>query len=356
MTEPALSLQKVCKSFGRGAPALSDIDLDIGEGEFVSLLGPSGCGKTTTLRVIAGFEAPSSGRVILAGQDITLLPANRRPVNTVFQDYAVFPHMTVAGNVGFGLSVRGVAGGEIRRRVGDALDLVGLGAFAGRPVAALSGGQRQRVALARAIICEPKLLLLDEPLSALDAALREHMQVELKNLQARLGTTFVMVTHDQTEALSISDRIAVMNGGRIEQVASPAELYDRPATRFVAGFIGTMNLIPARLGPGGRVEAPGLPVAFPAGLPVATAGGPGAAVTIGLRPEDLTLGVAGTGAPFHIAATVFQGRSLRVIGTLADGTEVTVDVPRAAGAVLPSPGEAAALTLRAGASAIVLPA
>ena len=359
-TEPALRLDRVCKSFGRAAHALIDIDLDIAAGEFVSLLGPSGCGKTTTLRVVAGFEAPTSGRVILAGQDITALPPNRRPVNTVFQDYAVFPHMNVAENVGFGLSVRGVAADAIRRRVGEALELVGLGAFAARPVAALSGGQRQRVALARAIICEPKLLLLDEPLSALDAALREHMQVELKSLQARLGTTFVMVTHDQTEALSISDRIAVMNGGRIEQVATPAELYDRPATRFVAGFIGTMNLIPARLGPGGRIEAPGLPGGLrgglPAGLRVATAGGAGTPVTLGLRPEDLTLGVAGTGAPFHIAATVFQGRSLRVIGTLSDGTEVTVDLPRSAGLVLPAPGEAVSLALRTGAAAIVLPA
>ena len=356
MSDPLLSLRGVTKDFGGGAFGLIDVDLDIAEGEFVSLLGPSGCGKTTTLRVVAGFERPTSGRVLLNGAEIGHLPPNRRPVNTVFQDYAVFPHMNVAETVAFGLSVRGTPRAETARRVGDALELVGLADKAERPVSALSGGQRPRVALARALVCAPKLLLLDEPLSALDASLREQMQVELKSLQARLGTTFVMVTHDQTEALSISDRIAVMYGGRIEQVASPADLYDRPATRFVAGFIGTMNLMPARLAPGGRVEAPGLPGALPPGLPVATAGGPGTLVTIGLRPEDLTLGVAGTGAPFHIAATVFQGRSLRVIGTLSDGTEVTVDVPRSAGTVLPSPGEAAALTLRAGASAIVLPA
>ena len=221
---PLLSLRKVSKDFGNGVFGLQDIDLDIAEGEFVSLVGPSGCGKTTTLRVIAGFEKPTSGQVLLQGQEMGPLPPNRRPVNTVFQDYAVFPHMNVAENVGFGLSVRGTRKPDLHRRVAEALELVGLADKAQRPVSALSGGQRQRVALARAIICRPKVLLLDEPLSALDASLREHMQNELKNLQSRLGTTFIMVTHDQTEALSISDRIAVMNGGRIEQVATPAEL------------------------------------------------------------------------------------------------------------------------------------
>ncbi len=211
------------------------------------MLGPSGCGKTTSLRVIAGFESPSDGRVLLAGADITGLRPFDRPVNTVFQDYALFPHMDVSANVGFGLSVRGISAADRRKRVADALDMVGLADKIAARVSELSGGQRQRVALARAIVCEPRVLLLDEPLSALDAHLRQQMQVELKRLQSQLGTTFVMVTHDQTEALSISDRIVVMNKGRIEQVAAPATLYDQPLTRFVASFIGTMNILDARL-------------------------------------------------------------------------------------------------------------
>jgi len=237
-----IELSRITKRFDQ-LVAVDAVDLDVDAGEVVCLLGPSGCGKTTTLRVIAGFEPATAGDVLLNGREIGHLPANRRPVNTVFQDYAVFPHMNVAENVGFGLSVRGPAARGIPRRVAEALGMVGVGAKGKRPVAALSGGQRQRVALARAIVCEPQVLLLDEPLSALDASLREQMQVELKNLQNRLGTTFILVTHDQTEALSISDRIVVMNGGQVEQIATPAELYDRPATRFVASFIGTMNLL-----------------------------------------------------------------------------------------------------------------
>ena len=353
MTNDALlRLAGVSKDFGGGAFGLIDIDLAIEEGEFVSLLGPSGCGKTTTLRVIAGFERPSAGQVLLEGREIGHLPPNLRPVNTVFQDYAVFPHMDVAQNVGFGLSVRRLPAAEIRTRVAEALELVGLADKARRPVSALSGGQRQRVALARAIVCRPRVLLLDEPLSALDASLREQMQLELKNLQSRLGTTFVMVTHDQTEALSISDRIAVMNGGRIEQIAAPAELYDRPATRFVAGFIGTMNLLEGRATGDGRVEIPGL------ALPVAGAEAlaPGAAVTLGLRPEDLELTAPGQGAAFQMQTTVFHGPSLRVIGRLDHGGTVMLDLPRSAGLTLPSQGAAAALTLRPGAAPVLLPA
>lgn len=353
MTNDALlSLRGVSKDFGGGAMGLIDIDLDIGQGEFVSLLGPSGCGKTTTLRVIAGFEKPTAGQVLLAGQEIGHLPPNLRPVNTVFQDYAVFPHMNVAENVGFGLSVRGLASAQIRRKVAEALALVGLSDKASRPVAALSGGQRQRVALARAIVCEPKVLLLDEPLSALDASLREQMQLELKNLQSRLGTTFVMVTHDQTEALSISDRIAVMNAGRIEQIAAPAELYDRPATRFVAGFIGTMNLLSGRATGDGRVEIPGLalPVSGAETLPAGTI------VTLGLRPEDLELSALGPGAAFRVQTSVFHGRSLRVIGHLADGAQIVLDMPRSAGTARPLDGGTGTLALRPGAGAVLLPA
>ena len=348
--DPLLSLRKVSKDFGGGVFGLIDIDLDIAEGEFVSLLGPSGCGKTTTLRVIAGFEKPTSGQVLLSGEEIGPLPPNRRPVNTVFQDYAVFPHMNVAENVEFGLSVRGTPGVERRRRVTEALDLVGLADKAGRAVSALSGGQKQRVALARAIVCQPRVLLLDEPLSALDASLREQMQLELKNLQTRLGTTFVMVTHDQTEALSISDRIAVMNEGRIEQVASPAELYDRPATRFVAGFIGTMNLLSGRVVGDGRVEVAGLTLNLPESRGMAS----GAAVTIGFRPEDLTLVEGNSAAPVVIRTTVFHGPSLRILGDLPDGAEVIIDVPRSGASALLDSSTARALALRPGATPVLI--
>ncbi|MFC5737200.1 ABC transporter ATP-binding protein [Sinirhodobacter huangdaonensis] len=351
--DPLLSLRKVSKIFGNGHYGLKDIDLDIAAGEFVSLLGPSGCGKTTTLRVVAGFEAASAGQILLGGAEIGHLPPNRRPVNTVFQDYAVFPHMDVAENVAFGLSVRGTPRAEIRRKVGEALDLVGLADKAKRPVSALSGGQRQRVALARAIVCEPQLLLLDEPLSALDASLREQMQIELKNLQSRLGTTFVMVTHDQTEALSISDRIAVMQGGVIEQIASPAELYDRPATRFVAGFIGTMNLLPGKVSADGRLEVPGSSLPMPA---EAHGFGAGSAVVLGLRPEDLEISTASAGIPIRVENVVFHGRSLRVIGRIASGEEMILDVPRSAAAELPAEGASAVLRLRTGAVPVVLPA
>lgn len=349
MTKPLLSLRKVSKDFGLGIFGLIDIDLDIVAGEFVSLLGPSGCGKTTTLRVVAGFEKSTSGQVLLDGKEIGHLPANRRPVNTVFQDYAVFPHMNVEENVGFGLSVRRMPKGDIRRKVADALDLVGLGDKAQRPVAALSGGQRQRVALARAIICEPQVLLLDEPLSALDASLREQMQLELKNLQARLGTTFIMVTHDQTEALSISDRIAVMNAGRIEQMATPGELYDRPASRFVADFVGTMNLLPGRVDGDGRVNCAGLTAEIPEVRDMPS----GTVVTIGLRPEDLEFAVAGQGVRFLLTATVFHGRTIRAIGEI-EGNKVVLDVPRSASCLLPDTGETAVLGVRQGAKPVLL--
>src|SRR5262245_28519539 len=269
MTDALLRLKSVRKEFAGGIVGLDTIDLDIAPGEFLTLLGPSGCGKTTTLRVIAGFESPTEGRVLLDGRDITALRPYDRPVNTVFQDYALFPHMDVADNVGFGLSLRKIAPAARRKRVREALEMVGLADKIAARVSELSGGQRQRVALARALVCEPRMLLLDEPLSALDAHLREQMQVELKGLQARLGTTFVMVTHDQTEALSISDRIAVMNKARIEQIAAPATLYDRPATKFVAGFVGTMNLFEARFAgsqaDGLRFMAGGLALSVPAG-------------------------------------------------------------------------------------------
>ena len=240
--EPAVRLTGLVKRFG-DVTAVAGVDLDIGDGEFFSMLGPSGSGKTTTLRMIAGFETPTEGRILLGGRDVTRLPPFERDVNTVFQDYALFPHMSVGDNVAYGLVVRKVRKSERSRRVGEALDMVRLAGYEKRRPGQLSGGQRQRVALARALINRPRLLLLDEPLGALDLKLREDMQIELKQIQAEVGITFIYVTHDQEEALTMSNRIAVFNAGRIEQVGAPAEMYERPATRFVAGFVGTSNLM-----------------------------------------------------------------------------------------------------------------
>ena len=239
---PAVSLEALTKRFG-DVTAIDAITLDIKDGEFFSLLGPSGSGKTTTLRLIAGFERPTTGRVLLHGRDVTGIPAFDRDVNTVFQDYALFPHMTVGENVGYGLRVRGMARDERSVSVAGALDTMRLRGFEARKPSELSGGQRQRVALARALVNRPRVLLLDEPLGALDRKLREDMQVELKDVQRRVGITFIFVTHDQHEALAMSDRIAVFNAGRIEQVGSPADVYERPATPFVAGFVGASNLL-----------------------------------------------------------------------------------------------------------------
>ncbi|CAM5762248.1 spermidine/putrescine ABC transporter [Labrys miyagiensis] len=346
-----LRLEAVSKIFPGGAVGLDAIDLDIGQGEFLSLLGPSGCGKTTSLRVVGGFEEPSSGRVLLDGQDITGRRPYDRPVNTVFQDYALFPHMNVEENVGFGLSLRGLGAGEIQRKVRAALDLVGLADKIEARVTALSGGQRQRVALARAIVCEPRVLLLDEPLSALDAHLREQMQVELKRLQAQLGTTFIMVTHDQTEALSISDRIVVMNRGRIEQIATPAVLYDAPATRFVAGFIGTMNVLECRLverrADSFLVAAGSLTFEAVAGSDMPLDGD----LIAGIRPEDVLIEAGGV--PGRVVGTVFHGRTLRLHAELPDGIGLTIDVPRSDIGADYAPGQAVHLSVRSGAARLL---
>jgi spermidine/putrescine transport system ATP-binding protein len=352
--DPLVRLQAVSKVFPGSIVGLDRVDLDIFSGEFLTLLGPSGCGKTTSLRVIAGFESPSSGKVLLEGRDITALQPYDRPVNTVFQDYALFPHMNVAENVGFGLSLRNISGAEQSKRVAAALDMVGLAEKLNARVAELSGGQRQRVALARAIVCEPRVLLLDEPLSALDAHLREQMQVELKRLQSRLGTTFVLVTHDQTEALSMSDRIVVMNKGRIEQIAAPATLYDRPATAFVAGFIGTMNLLRSQFvgrdGDRSRFVADTLPLDVPAETAEGLAAG--AARTIGVRPEDLLAAFEPTPGttPAKVSGVVFHGRTLRVHAELAAGTAVVIDAPRGSDGVRFGVGDTAHISLRSGAS------
>src|SRR3954469_15590717 len=266
----AIALTRVSKSFA-GVAAVDDVTLEIRDGEFFSLLGPSGCGKTTTLRMIAGFETPDSGRVDLHGTDVTTVPANRRPVNMVFQHYALFPHMSIYDNVAFGLKVKRIPRDEHAARIGDLLRIVSLEGYEKRRPRQLSGGQQQRVALARALVNEPAALLLDEPLGALDVKLRKQMQLELKRIQNELGTTFVYVTHDQDEALAMSDRIAVMNNGRVEQIGEPREIYEHPTTSFVADFIGSLNALEftvhelvggfavMRLGGGDRVRFPGGP-------------------------------------------------------------------------------------------------
>ncbi|WP_198670489.1 ABC transporter ATP-binding protein [Oceanicella sp. SM1341] len=287
-----VSLRGLGRRFGV-YEAVSDVSLDLEEGEFFALLGPSGCGKTTLLRMIAGFESPTSGRIALDGADMTSLPPHRRPVNLMFQSYALFPHMSVRANVAYGLEMERLPRAEIARRVDEILETAELTALATRRPAELSGGQRQRVALARALVKRPRVLLLDEPLAALDARLRGQMQLELKRLQGELGITFVVVTHDQQEALVMADRIALMNAGRIEQVASPRELYEHPATRFAARFIGATNLFEGHGAPGGvAVEGLGLlPAAdAPLGLPCA----------LSLRPERLRLG------PGALSGTVAQ--------------------------------------------------
>ena len=245
--KPLIAVQGVHKAFGPQVIALGDIDLEIYDNELFTLLGPSGCGKTTLLRILAGFEHPTSGRLLLEGRDIAGDPPYRRPLNTMFQSYALFPHLSVERNVAFGLEMLGWKRAEIKARVGEMLDIVHLGPFADRKPAQMSGGQQQRVALARALAPRPRVLLLDEPLSALDLKLRRAMQVELKRLQRDTAVTFVMVTHDQEEALALSDRIAVMNKGTVLQVGTPAEIYDHPRTAFVADFIGEANLVPGPL-------------------------------------------------------------------------------------------------------------
>ncbi len=291
MKRPLIELTDVNKHYG-DYHALRGITATIGEGEFFSLLGPSGCGKTTLLRTIAGFEDVSSGTLKIDGRDMNGVPANVRPTNMVFQSYAIFPHLTVEQNVGFGLRREKIAPEQKARLVAEHLEMVGLKGFGKRAAHALSGGQRQRVALARALILKPRVLLLDEPLSALDKKLREQMQVELIKLQRQVGITFILVTHDQEEALVMSDRIAVMFEGQIAQLADPETLYRRPNSRAVADFIGTMNFLPARVAgeADGRieVEVPGLGACAidAAQAPGRPAGGP---ATVGFRPETLTI-------------------------------------------------------------------
>jgi len=318
-----IEARNAVKAFGQGdhvVRALDDVSIQIRKGEFFTLLGPSGCGKTTLLRLIAGFEMPTAGTILLDGADITDLPPNRRPVNTVFQSYALFPHLTVAENVGFGLTMQGRPKAEVSRRVAEMLALVKLEAMAGRKTSQLSGGQQQRVALARALAPQPKVLLLDEPLSALDLKLRKEMQVELKRLQTETGITFIFVTHDQEEALTMSDRIGVMSAGKLQQVGSPKDIYTRPVNRFVASFIGETNFLPATVVPGG--------VRLSTGDVVEAATAATGGVTLTVRPEQVR--IVRAGEPGAIAATVrmqvYFGTDTHCHLALADGSEVVARV------------------------------
>lgn len=346
--DSVVQLDKVRKQYGSFV-AVHEADFSIGRGEFFAMLGPSGCGKTTTLKMIAGFEEPTSGRILLEGEDVSDVPPHKRNVNTVFQQYALFPHMSVFDNVAFGPRSKKLNDTEVTRRVQEMLDVVRLGDFASRRPAQLSGGQQQRVALARALVNYPSALLLDEPLAALDLKLREAMQIELKRIQREVGITFVFVTHDQGEALTMSDRIAVMSEGRVEQVGAPFDIYSRPESLFVAGFIGSANLLPGTItstdGGSTRVDlAGGAQVVVPAGNSADNVSlSSGTRVTVMIRPEQLSLGGA-TGLSIDVTDTVFQGATLRLVGRMSNGTEVSAVLPVDPQRVTPVPGNAVTLS------------
>jgi spermidine/putrescine transport system ATP-binding protein len=307
-------LERLTKRFD-DVVAVDDISLDVEHGRFFALLGPSGCGKTTTLRMIGGFEEPTAGAIYLGDQDVSGLPSYKRDVNTVFQSYALFPHLTIFENIAFGLRRRGVKGGELKRRVLEGLELVGLGGLERRRPRQLSGGQQQRIALARALVNHPRVLLLDEPLGALDLKLRKQMQLELKRIQHEVGITFIHVTHDQEEAMTMADRIVVMNDGHIEQAGTPTELYERPATAFVAGFLGVSNLL------NGSVTAPDkvrLRDGTEVSVPEQVVNGRGGDVAIGIRPEKIR---PGDGEPNVLAGTVAESAYIGV------STQYIVETP-----------------------------
>ena len=316
----SVSLRNLTRVFG-ATKALNDMSLEIAPGELVALLGPSGCGKTTALRIVAGFEFADSGQVLIDGRDVSGVSASKRDMGMVFQSYSLFPNMSALDNVAFGLRMRKVNGGARRKRAGELLDMVGLAPQAAQFPHQLSGGQQQRVALARALAVEPRVLLLDEPLSALDAKVRLQLREQIRTLQQRLGTTTLFVTHDQEEALSMSDRVGVMRAGRLEQLAEPAELYARPETAFVAEFIGTMNRLPADLGGGGTtVTVLGATVPAQEGAPDS---GPVDAL---IRPENLTV-AATEGGNGIVTHRTFLGAVSRVAVRLSGDTEVVVDIP-----------------------------
>ncbi|HSK52581.1 MAG TPA: ABC transporter ATP-binding protein [Clostridia bacterium] len=329
---PEIRLVDLEKRF-REVVAVDRISLRIESGEFFSLLGPSGCGKTTTLRMIGGFEPPTGGRVELRGRDVTHDPPDKRPVNMVFQNYALFPHLDVGDNVAFGLRRRGVERGETRRRVAEALELVRLTGYERRRPNQLSGGQQQRVALARALVNRPNVLLLDEPLGALDLKLRRQLQLELKRIQTEVGITFVYVTHDQEEALTMSDRIAVMHGGRVEQLGTPEELYERPTTRFVADFIGTTNLLAGTV-VGRDAGVTTIRLAGGELAPTAMNGlAPGAAVELCVRPEAISIlpGPANAGLDGRVEHAAYLGTTIQYQVRTAGGQPLTVLAPKADG-------------------------
>jgi len=329
-----VELRKVFKVFG-SETAVRGVNLNINQGEFFSILGPSGCGKTTTLRLIAGFEVPSAGELLLQGQSVNHVPPYRRPVNTVFQSYALFGHMNVWENIAFGLRLKKLTKAQIEDRVKEALRLVKMEAFAHRLPKQMSGGQQQRVALARALVNRPAVLLLDEPLGALDLKLRKEMQVELSNLHQELGLTFVMVTHDQEEALSLSDRIAIMRDGKIEQIGSPSEIYNRPATPFVADFIGDTNLFKGRSAAldSGAVEVQtdkGLKIWAASDLNGSTGGGDRLVVSV--RPEKIHLSTTPPETDHNcfegrIKHTMFMGTHIQCVVELVSGDQITVSQP-----------------------------
>ncbi|GAB5468759.1 MAG: ABC transporter ATP-binding protein [Rhodospirillales bacterium] len=360
-----ISIQDVTKRFGSQVTAVDDVSIDIRQGEFFSLLGASGCGKTTLLRLLAGFEQPTSGEIMIDGQPLSGVPAHQRPTNMVFQSYAIFPHLNVVGNIAYGLRKDRLPREELRHRVEEALGLVKLHGLGERKATELSGGQRQRVALARALVKRPKVLLLDEPLSALDKKLREDMQIELRMLQQEVGITFVFVTHDQEEALTMSDRIAVMSGGKVLQVASPNDLYERPTSVEVAGFIGQMNFFPAEVAAGSPPAGEGLllEVDGVGAARVAEGDGqgpaawrPGQSLTLALRPERLRLGPAaqevenrmtarisavaylGDRCHVHLRAPGLENAILVTAASdlsLTQGAEIEVGWPADAGVLLP---------------------
>jgi spermidine/putrescine transport system ATP-binding protein len=336
-----LELKDLSKRYGE-IEVLHPTSLEIANGEFLTLLGPSGSGKTTVLRLIGGFTDPSGGSILFEGADITQLPANRRPFNTVFQDYALFPHMTVARNVGYGPLVQRRDSAAAAKLIDETLEIVGLSGFRDRYPSQLSGGQKQRVALARAIVCEPKVILLDEPLAALDANLRRQMQVFLKQIQRRIRTTFVFVTHDQDEAIAMSDRIVVMNQGKIEQQGSPTDLYFRPRTRFVAGFFGDNNLFEGTIAEKDIVET------VLGRLPIGNclAGAVGRKVLLAVRPESLKLGNGAVSIAANVEEVMFGGALTRLLLRAEAAPDIRLDVrlPGEARANAPGAGDRVSIT------------
>jgi len=330
---PDIRLEAVVKRFD-DTVAVDRISLEVPRGSFFALLGPSGCGKTTTLRMIGGFEEPTSGRIFLGDRDVVGLPPYKRDVNTVFQSYALFPHMTIEDNVAFGLERKGVKKTEVRGRVQEMLELVGLSGYGKRKPRQLSGGQQQRVALGRALVNHPRVLLLDEPLGALDLKLRKQMQLELKRIQHEIGITFVHVTHDQEEAMTMADSIAVMDQGHIEQLGPPEELYERPATAFVAGFLGASNLLR------GTVEGPDAIRLDEGTLVRAHVNGRSGPVAAGVRPEKITIGAGGGANELHgtISESAYIGVATQVVVRTAAGTVHVFAQNIDSGGRIPAPG------------------